>query len=483
VKLSRTYRLRLAILFGLFGLIYALIVVPNHYFFRTSALDLGIYTHALYEYAHLNWADSEVYEEVPRNLFSDHLDLFIPLFSPLHWLLGTYTLLIIQLFAILFGAWGVFRYFQRDHPQIAILASLYFLSFFGVFGALSFDYHSNVVAACLMPWFFFWVRERRWKQATLVFFLILIAKENMSVWMCFVCLGLSLNYWKRPIMRNRLLLGSAVAAFYFYLAIGWVIPSIAPDRSYLHFDFTALGSGPAEVIAYIIQHPIDTLTIVFSNHINHPLGDYIKLETWLSLCFVGLPILLRKPQYLLMLAPIFAQKMLNDDMAKWGVNIHYNIEFAPILAIGIFDILSSRRALLWKKWAVVLVAFFSVITTIRTLDRTLVRIDRSTMRFYQSKHYRRNFDVEEVYRTMKLIPSEAVVSAQFHFLPHLSMREDIYQFPILRDAEYILCSKAANSYPLDEEEFVEKLEDLKASGHWQVQKESDEILLLKRKYP
>ena len=129
------------------GVVYGLISLVNHYYFRTYTLDLGAYTNALYDYAHFSANDSSAFNEAPENLLADHFDLYLPLFSPLSYLFGTYTLLIVQLIATLAGAIGVYRYFEYTHPQqnIRKFALIYFLLFFGVFAAFSFDYHSNVV--------------------------------------------------------------------------------------------------------------------------------------------------------------------------------------------------------------------------------------------------------------------------------------------------------------------------------------------------
>ena len=82
---------------SVFFVLYALISLLNHYFFRTYALDLGLYTNALYDYAHFRFNYSEVFKDHLENLLSDHFDLFLMLVSPFYYLFGTYTLLIVQI--------------------------------------------------------------------------------------------------------------------------------------------------------------------------------------------------------------------------------------------------------------------------------------------------------------------------------------------------------------------------------------------------
>src|SRR5690554_2720864 len=123
-----------------FGLLYALISLVNHYFFKTYALDLGLYTNAMYKYAHFQMADSVMIKDFAEPLLGGHFDLYLMLFSPLIFVFGTYTLLIIQILAVMLGGIGIYKFFQLKeggNKFIPIIATLYFYTFYGVFGAFS----------------------------------------------------------------------------------------------------------------------------------------------------------------------------------------------------------------------------------------------------------------------------------------------------------------------------------------------------------
>ena len=153
----------------LFALIYSLISLVNHYLFRTYALDLGLYTQALYDYRVGEFNDSLCFKEEAENLLADHFDLYLPLFSPLSWLFGSYTLLLVQISALLLGGLGVYRFFESQSKSIAFWAMFWYLSFYGVFAAVSFDYHSNVVASCVVPWIFLAFQKNKVWKAFLLF--------------------------------------------------------------------------------------------------------------------------------------------------------------------------------------------------------------------------------------------------------------------------------------------------------------------------
>jgi len=159
-----------------FGVIYSLISLVNHYYFRTYALDLGVYTNALYDYIRFQSNDSCVFKNVGENLLADHFDLYLIFFSPLSLLFGTYTLLIVQIIAVLYGGIGVYTFFKKIKKNIpvAFFATIYFYVFFGVFAAISFDYHSNVVAAALIPWLFYSVARRNYLVSSIFFLFVLV---------------------------------------------------------------------------------------------------------------------------------------------------------------------------------------------------------------------------------------------------------------------------------------------------------------------
>src|ERR1043165_9970817 len=82
----------------LLGGINLLIVVVNHYYFRTYAFDYGVYNFAFYDFAHGRISPCPIYLFIhPVTFLQDHVSLTLLVLSPLYWLLhpiaGTYSLL------------------------------------------------------------------------------------------------------------------------------------------------------------------------------------------------------------------------------------------------------------------------------------------------------------------------------------------------------------------------------------------------------
>lgn len=472
----------LLIVIAFFAIIYSLISIVNHYYFRTYALDLGAYTNALYDYIHFQWNDSTVFREVGENLLADHFDLYLIIFSPLSLIFGSYTLLIVQIAFILLGGVGIYNYFllSEKTSRYALSATIYFYLFFGVISALSFDYHSNTIAAALLPWFFYWMKKRKVQACSMILLAILVSKENISLWMAFVCLGLLIEYWKKPFWRYYLLLAFSFCILYFVLITMVVMPAISNKLAYPHFHYSFLGSNPSEALLFLLEHPIESIKALFINHTNHPGGDYVKLEFLLLLLVSGLYIMVRKPAYFIMLIPLFFQKFYHDNISIWGISAQYSVEFAPVLAIGIFTAVAEIKGALLRKILLVLSLCGCLLATSRIMDHTMMYTDKSRIRIYQGMHYTRGYDVKKVHEALSVIPSGAIVSAQSPFVPHLALRDHIYQFPIIKDAEYIVISTREGPYPLSKEAFVNEMDRLVVSGDWEVLFGEDGFYIFRR---
>ena len=203
------------------------------------------------------------------------------------------------------------------------------------------------------------------------------------------------------------------------------------------------------------------------------------MELHVLLITSGLPFLIKKPQYLLMLLPVYFQKLFHDNYSMWGIGGQYSIEFAPIMAIGIFMVISKFKRIRFRVIMSSVVLFLATASTIRTIDNTIFFTDKSRIRFYQKSHYQRDYDVKSVHKYLLKIPKNANVSAQSPFVPHLSLRENIYQFPIIKNADYIVYSRKEGSYPLLKEEFELKINQLEHSGDWEILYDDDLTILRK----
>ena len=133
-----------------------------------------------------------MFKPLPQNILSDHFDLYLMIFSPLVLIFGSYTLLIVQIAAVLLGGWGIYKLITlyTDNNLMPLLATATFIFSFGIIQALAFDYHSNVVTAMMLPWLLYFIKKKNFGLSSLFVVLFVIGKENMSLWLFFVAIGL-----------------------------------------------------------------------------------------------------------------------------------------------------------------------------------------------------------------------------------------------------------------------------------------------------
>lgn len=471
----------LLIFSSVFLTLYTLISIVNHYNFRTYALDLGAYTNALYDYLHFKWNDSTVFKEIEENLLADHFDIYLILFAPLTILFKTYTLLIVQIAAILLGGIGIYKLFNsNNNSTIALYATIYFYLFYGVFSSVAYDYHSNVIAASIVPWLFYYIQKQKIFFSSLCIFSIIIGKENMSFWLTFILIGLAIEYRKNTFIRNYLIFASILSCISFISITNIIMPYIANNGKYPHFQYSVLGNSMFEAFLHLFTHPIQSFQTIFINHNQNTFGNFVKLETHLILLSSGLFFLIKKPYYIIMLIPIYFQKFFHNNIAMWGIGGQYNIEFAPIFAIGIFKVIQDIQSIKAQKYLIVLSIILVSASTIRTMDNTVFFTDKNRIRWYKKGHYTREYNVKNIHEQLQKIPKNAIVSAQSPFLPHLSLRDKIYQFPILKDAEFIVFSNLENPYPLTVNEFDSITSSLKNEPKWIIIYDN-EITILQKK--
>jgi uncharacterized membrane protein len=425
-------------------------------------------------------ADSTMIKEYFEPILGSHFDLYLVIFSPLTYLFGTYTLLIVQIIAIAIGGFGVYSYFKLfEQKNIPIYAAIYFFLFYGIYGALSFDYHSVVVASSLVPWFFITIQKNKKILSLLLLFGIIISQENISLWMAFICLGLAIKYRNKAETAAFLGLLTGISITYFITITNYIIPYFSTQNSYSGFHYSCLGYDIKSALMTLLTQPLECIKILFLNHNNSFDGDYVKIETHILILTSGLFLLIRKPYYILMLIPIYFQKFFHDDISMWSIGGQYNIEFAPVLAIGIFSVISEFKNKKTRTYMSYIVLTLALCSTFKTMDNTVFYTNKTQIRFYKKAHYERELDIKNLNYYLSKIPEDAKVSAQVFLVPHLALRDNIYQFPIIMDADYIIYCRKEGAYPLTKPEFDKKADELESSKEWVVCYKN-EVTILKR---
>ncbi len=464
---------------AVYGTVFCLISLVNHYNFRTFGLDLGIYTHGIYCYSHLKWHMFTMgLEGIAFNHLGNHFSPIIALFSPLYYLFGTYTLLIVQIAAILFGSW-VLLLFARERLEgfFPELMMLLFFSIWGIYSALGYDFHANVVAAMLMPWFILYFERGNRPAASVFFALILLCKENMAVWISAVLVGLLVKQFFIGDIRKHGLFGATllgISVIYFGVIQTVVMPALNTHGVSDHLgNYSHLGNGPLEVIRTMLTQPRYIFYLLFESLQVDEFSFKLKTQLHFMVLMSGGLALIYRPHYLIMLAPIYAQKLLSSNQAHWGVYDHYSIEFVPIIAMAFTEWLQHFP---FKKWRMALTVF-----TLGTATLFNWHPVGPNVGFFRPSHYSTNLNVKAVHEALKMIPENAVVSASNVLAPHLADRDRIYLYPVLKDAEYIaILTDKRDPYPFLRADWPQHLQEVRSNKDYEILYDADDVIIIKR---
>ena len=433
----------------LFAAFFALESIGNHCCFRTYGLDLGLYTKTLYDHAHLRPNDGSFFLDTPSNQMGGHFDIYLWLFSPLVYLFGNYTLLIIQIASVIVGMYGTYRLVRLyTDDNFLPFASMLTLGFsFGVWHALSFDYHSCVVSAMMLPWLLYFFKKGSVGGMVTMALFMSIAKETSALWVCFVLAALLWDCRREKRMLRAVALTLAGCVAYFLIVTLVVMPALGSGGGTGFWRYSWMGDNVGQIAIWMLTHPWQAVKAVFTDFMGTAPG--LKAEFFICLLLSGGLLCLFKPNWLLMIVPPVLMKMLaSDPGAFWGIALHYNIEVCVVAALAMVPVLPS----------------------------TFVQLDNICI--FTADHYRQpTFDAVAARRMIGEVPSDASVCASTMLSSHLAARDSVYAFPAgVCKANYFLLLQNHFCYTDSDAQLAHKI--INDTVHYRVVDSGDNIYLL-----
>ncbi|HPN67352.1 MAG TPA: DUF2079 domain-containing protein [bacterium] len=461
IKIQRSYFL--LIIAAIFFVVYSALSLVRHHNFQSNAFDLGIFNQTIYNYAHLTLGPNTLRHV--DTLLGDHFEPIMFLFSPLYYLFGSYTLLIIQIFAIILGGFGVYKIVKehtRDRHFSVISAILFYVSF-GVYQALAFDYHNNVVGAMAIPWLLYFILKNNYFKYYLLLVLFLLCKETLGL--IGIMLGISIIIFDRHHWRHGVLT-LLISFLFFILTTQILIPLFNSNgNQYDHWQsFNNLGTGPLDAIRNALIHPLSFAGKFFDSG--------LKIGMWKILFVCGGLFAFFYPRYSILLVPIIAQKFLAQNQSYWGYYFHYNIELVIIMTVAasffIFQYVKNNRL---KYFLIISLCIINIGYSFR-----LKFFDSTGLSKIFDYHYYACAQCSDIDQAMSMIPVGSDVVAQNHLIPHLSNRSNIsnlstfthsedntnpdesYQCPGLAKHQYLILNIADDSvWPMKDTEQLEQI--------------------------
>ncbi|MFM9984063.1 MAG: DUF2079 domain-containing protein [Flavobacteriales bacterium] len=446
----------LLLLLLLFAIHFGLISLVNHQCFRTYALDLGMFSNEMFQYSHFRLPELTLGLKEPMPMLADHWAPILILFSPLRFIFGSYTLLIVQIAGLLFAAIFIYRIalFYQLNKYIATGSSLFFLVMWGITSALAFDFHTNVLAACMFPALYFFLLKQDRSKAILIACIILLTKENMGFWLFFIFAAFWIRTMHLKLGHHRFYISMmALSGIVFYMLVFKVIPSYSQGQHHnLTQFFGHISPDMKEVVWHFISNPLEIFKLFYLDELGNPCLP--KTATLFMMFVSGLIFIFWRPWILIMLLPLIAQKFLSGYDQLWGIHGQYSIEFAPIASLALVATLASAKSDIARYLLVAIschsAAYYNYKVAIPHNERTDV---------FSKNHYTPAISAGEVEKCRALLPENARLSCSSQLAPHFAFRDSIYHYPIEERAEYImLITHSFASYPSTGENYMADIE-------------------------
>jgi uncharacterized membrane protein len=471
-----------------FGVLIFTMGILNHYFFRTFNYDYCTYNFALWDYSHFRISPmTTVSGTFLQDHFSFTLMYFVPVYWLLNWITGTYTLILIQCSLIILSAWYTCRIVRLRSDSLWLSAGvlIYYFTLLGRYTAFVCDVNIEIIVSCFIPIFVYYFYTRKYLISALIFFLSLLSRENIPLWFIFIFVTLAVQQRKDKKAVILSMVGITICIAYFILVFKFLIPAIeTSERPYVLFNYSALGNDPGSAFAFIMQHPLKTFSLLFSNHLPDSAYDWVKTEFYWVYLVSGGFILLLKPQYLIWFIPVIAQKVLNDSPIRWGIASYYSIEVVTLLPLSVFLTLSELKRATLRNGLIAVTCAATLATTIHKLNpRNCIlpwTVNPAKQQIYSKRFFSTPFNISKVRQLLARIPATAKVSASDRFCPHLAQRKSIYIFPTVKDADYIVFSVFDNFYVFSHEQNELNRNKYLSDPEWSILAQEFPVFLLKR---
>jgi uncharacterized membrane protein len=408
-----------------YSVLFSFVTVTRHFTFQTHALDLGYYVQLTWNLAR----GRGPYVSLPEmNAWGDHFSPIMYLFVPLFWVVpGPVVLLIAQSIILALGAIPVFaiaRHRLGDERPAAAFAVLYLVNP-SLHGINVRDFHAAALAIPLLLAAMCFAEARRpWPFGAAVV-LTLLTREDAAI-----PVG-GLGLWV-AVAGGQWIWGGllACAAFGFLIVETHYVLTYFRGESYAHHleRYAHLGRSVTEIVATMLLHPLRTLDGLLT-------ADRILYLFVMLAPLAALPLL--APADLVGALPALGQNLLSRDPVIYNPRAQYQafvLPFLVVAAIGGYARMAARRSGRWP----VAVLVIAMVASLALASRTVNNL--SVARAWPSAEQR------AAYSVLAQVPAQAAVSAQDPYVPHLSLRPQVFVFPEeIERADYLLVN--VSTYP------------------------------------
>ncbi len=402
----------------LFAVVFGSLGVQHHRNFGTWAFDMGIYDQGFWLVSQRGGGFVTV-----RGLefWGHHVNLIAFAFAPFYWLgAGPSFLYVVQ--ATVLGAGAIPTYLiARDrfaNPWMGLVFAVVFLMYAPIQWIAWANFHPEalVITPMLFAWWF--AMRGRWGAFLVATVFALSTREDAAL-AVFVMGGVLWWMFRRAGRHGRdqrmAIITSVLGAAWYVLATRLVIPAFNAWEQpfYVEYFFGHYGSSVPEIVQTMIRRPDRVVSDATQ-------PDRLRFYRDLFLPMGGLP--LAGPLQLLMAVPQIMASVLGTSPYARTIRFQYtSMMVAPITIASI-----QGAWLLWRFRFVqrFLVPWLFVCAWITNVAWSPSPISANTSVWAQSlpRH-------DVLREAIDMVPDDVSVAATFAVVPHLSHRDEIYDWP------------------------------------------------------
>lgn len=439
--------------------------------FETGRFDLGNMVQAVWSTAHGHPLQVTNLHGAEVSRLGAHVDPILVLFAPLWWAWPHPSLLLtVQAFAVALGALPVF-WLARKHTgseHAALGFSLAYLLFPATQWMTLNEFHPVALACPLLLFAIWYLDEDRLLPFTLFAVLAALTREEIPL----VIAGLGLWY---ALSRRRWLTGATIAFAGLAasaIAVQVVIPHFNHgSKSSFYGRYDAVGGSATGIVRKAFTDPGRLLSVAFDHRGTHYLLDLLLPMAALALL---------APLLLIALVPELALNLLSSVDAQSSIHYHYTAGVIPILfaaaAIGAGRL--GRRAGIAATVAVLAAVAGNYLLGPIPIWRSFP--GGSTLQATSAQVSRHD---RIAARQLKLIPAAAPVTATNALGAHLSARRQIFSFPYLRQADWVIVDEQKPSLGdhNDKQGGLRRIEQLRRDHRFRLVSAADGVLIFRRR--
>ena len=402
----------------LFAMVFGRLGVQHHDNFGTWSYDMGIYDQGFWLVSRGGQSFMTVRG---MEFWGHHLNVIVLVFVPFYWLgAGPSFLYVAQAVGLAAAAFPIYL-IARDRfarPWIGLLFAVVYLMYAPIQWISWANFHpeSLVIAPLLYAWWF--GSNRRWRGMFISLLIALSIREDTAL--VVIMLGLILVLMYRPGKgdhRDRMmaLATCGLGVVWYAVATRVVIPHFNQGKQpfYIQYFYSNYGKDVPGIVSTMLRHP------------NRVIGDAtqpdrLRFYRDLALPLGGLPLV--APLALLMAVPQMLASVIG--LSPYARSIHYQYTAMMIAPLLIASIEGGRVLFRFKIMRTLL-----PIWLLGCAYMTNVAWSPSPIGASYNVWARPTPRHDSMREALKLVPDDASVSATYTLLPHLSHREQIYDWP------------------------------------------------------